>query len=413
MPYFNKKLMSLDRKKDVSLVAATDTNKISAVDYNLHDEEINAIEVYLGFDLKNGETRIFRSQGRKKNIFERVESLTKSLNSYSLDGISSVSGNSLSGFAYGLQNKMSSQKMNAISNPISFLTKTLNSRDNFIDVISTNGFPDRGVLTVVAPLYSDLVQNTVEYISYEGKTNTSFVNCKRGFLGTTPVEIGLIRNQTKQLNKEDDCFSPRIVDFKLCKNKWPAIKNTIYEIVPFGIIGEKHQIIIELINNISNYRLEPNTDLIQEVRNIITESEILEIETIDGKDNIVSLNSIAKKQKRLTGYEASQFFELMFENEDLVKEYKSAEDVEVGQVPVFSGQVSIQYSPVFWRKNTEDQIKTRDSFYPKPGFSVIQDKSNIGLLGAENPNVSSGVQDIVYAAVNYQIFSIPNPKGDD
>lgn len=167
MPYFPDRIMPLTPKKDEP--GSHPGSPISASDYNLHDEQLQAFEEWLlSKDSERGKLR------------ERVLALLDRANTMIMrNPVRVTSGHALSG-----------TKVRFPRAEVCFLKSpgAMSPSDRVIHVDSTAGFPEDGVITIindVVPGQSGSDGTYVEWIRYSGKTSDSFLNCERGFLGTT------------------------------------------------------------------------------------------------------------------------------------------------------------------------------------------------------------------------------------
>jgi hypothetical protein len=174
MAYFPDKIMPSVVKKD-----AANVGSILAEDYETLSNEIIAIENFLGttstkasdVDIKN----IMNNELNSSNIIPVINLLVDQMNTFTRDGISTSSG-----YVNGDQRIIFPETSQA-----TFLTKAPETKDKSIKVVSTIGFPDSGIITVLNDYDSNQQITPMEWIKYSGKTSTEFLNCERGYLGTT------------------------------------------------------------------------------------------------------------------------------------------------------------------------------------------------------------------------------------
>ena len=176
--------------------------RIDASSYNLHDEEIRAIEEYLGAKNPSSilgipkQTNADRgstdgsSTGQDFNsgLLGTVKDLTSNLNSFVADSIQTSSGIISSG----------TQMIFPEDTTMTYLSSSPGPNDNTISVASTAGFPDSGIISILNDVEQAIFNEstrgwdranadgitTVEWIKYSGKSSTSFLNCQRSFMGT-------------------------------------------------------------------------------------------------------------------------------------------------------------------------------------------------------------------------------------
>jgi len=172
MAYFPRAIMPLTPKEQSPLAGR---GTMTAPRYNTHDEEIRAIEEFVGAsDLYAAGT------GVAAGILERANAVISKLNALvdPAGGISVSSGMVRSG--------------NRVIFPEpcmgTFLLTVPGSNDSSITVSSTAGFPDQGVISILNEMDERDAQRVgftnVEWIRYSSKTTQSFEGCERGYGGT-------------------------------------------------------------------------------------------------------------------------------------------------------------------------------------------------------------------------------------
>jgi hypothetical protein len=198
MAYFPKILMPLTPKKNAEGSSRiTGRSRITAEEYNLHDQEIRAIEEYLGVQASPS-TAIPQTPSQNpetipetQDIFAKVNALISSVNSF-VDQVGGV--NVSSGYCVSGRRIIFPEPSHA-----TFLVRAPGARDTVIGVDSTLGFPDYGVISIlnnvdVANLNRprgnrwELIsapKTSVEWIKYGAKNGTQFLQCQRGYMGTT------------------------------------------------------------------------------------------------------------------------------------------------------------------------------------------------------------------------------------
>jgi hypothetical protein len=398
MAYFPEKLMPLTPKSDAP---SSSSDVIAANDYNTHDQEIRSIEEYLGFPQPQPPTAKGRTLSDVPvSIFDRVSALTEKMNNLLAHGLSSTSGVALSGPAStsisGILNGTEAQKMVAPRTvPVSFLTSSVGSLDNTINVISTDNFPRSGIVTLISPANSGKLGTLVEYVTYGSKDGTSLLECRRGVNGTFALNIVVDEKSPPQKNSQDDCFTPISAGSNICGNRWPAFNKDVLTVLSLGATGTKDELVFDFMLHPSKYPLEPDSDTMSTLRDLAGQVGILA--TIGGKYVLQSADPFAKSTRTLTGNEASQFVEGIVGAGIFVSTPYA--DIIVGSDPnpVFLGQLSIQYAPVYWRRTNTVHSE----------FKIIQDQFRCGMIG----NVSS-VSDISYGGTSYHMFCVPFPVDD-
>jgi hypothetical protein len=191
MAYFPKLIMPLTPKKNADGSSRlTGNSRITAEEYNLHDQEIRAIEQYLGIQADPSTSVPQQETEQSNDLFSRVNSLISSVNNF-VDQVGGV--NSSSGYCVSGRRILFPEPSHA-----TFLRRTPGPRDTVIQVDSTFGFPDYGVISIlnnvdVANLNRprgnrwELIsapKTTVEWIKYGSKNGTQFLQCQRGYMRT-------------------------------------------------------------------------------------------------------------------------------------------------------------------------------------------------------------------------------------
>lgn len=197
MAFFPRQVMPLTPKMDSPKSTSRGPARITAEQYNLHDQEIRAIEEFLGTQPYSVSQGIPRQEVGDKatqslGLFEsgvlgQVGRLTERLNSLAIDGVSVGSGLVSSGGLIVFPQDIGATYLSSQPGP----------SDSEIQVASTAGFPSEGTISIANDVHQAFFAEgsgwqrtgddvtTVEWIRYSGKTSTSFTGCQRGFLGTT------------------------------------------------------------------------------------------------------------------------------------------------------------------------------------------------------------------------------------
>lgn len=242
MAYFPSNFMPQFPKKDAP---GAPVGTILAKDFNRHEDEIIAIENFLG---KATQATIEQKQNilngkSPENISGVITRLVDEINTF-VAGIGVSSGYLQSGNLawmdfvrtnnmavlsppafrnYQLTGQTTSkqplpqdgQRVIFPSNVTStFLLKPIGPSDNKITVSSTVGFPDSGYLTILNDQFSSGAGlGLIEYISYVSKTDTQFIGCQRGVLGTSATDHAGVTATTSSTtdaltsNAKDQCRS--------------------------------------------------------------------------------------------------------------------------------------------------------------------------------------------------------------
>lgn len=289
--------------------------------------------------------------------------------------------------------------------PTAFLSESLTATDGVVNVISTTGFPDSGVLTIVADIDCGSEVPTVEYIRYAAKSENSFTGCRRGWLGTIPVSVSVDDQAVADNNAHDDCLLAQFqavgnnggipgqtVAKSVCKNRWPALDSNLLVTrdiltLPVGLSGTRPDLVLGLMSEPSKYPLEPDSVDMDALRTIADGLGILQV--VAGANVLVSADATARTYGRLTGLEASSFVEAAIAAGKTTTTTVDTLVVGKDPQPVFCGQMSIQYSLAYIYSSAF-------------GYRVSQQGFRIGATG---PGANAG-------AACYHLFGIPSPRSD-
>lgn len=225
MSYFPNRLMILTPKVDASGSSGVSGAVISALDFNLHDQEILAIETYLGTNGGNnsspgiagsGQSAQPSASGTSSAFVSSLIAMTDRLNTFAQFGLQTTSGYVLNGLRLVFPQAAH----------FAYLASPPGAGDSTISVDSTIGFPSSGIISIL----NDVDQSgggsetMTEWISYSGLTATTFMNCQRGFLGTTAgSHAGNILLPTvgaSNRNVKDLCATS--IDFAICTARVPS-----------------------------------------------------------------------------------------------------------------------------------------------------------------------------------------------
>lgn len=242
MPFFPEKLMPLTPKEDAPGTSPPD-NPVRAADYNLHDEELRAIQEFL---LKKDEGEL------RKRVLALVDTANAILRG---DASRTLSGYALS----GTRPRFSNTKF-------SFLKGSLAPSDTTIVVDSTEGFPDEGLLTVLNDVNPEGVAENLEeaptgltsaeWVRYSGKTSDSFLDCERGYLDTSVGEHAGIHEPPNP--SQPNCpVTPLDTIRPICQ---PPLLIPTYVFPFFGFEGEQEEIETRIRNEGARTYFPSNTD---------------------------------------------------------------------------------------------------------------------------------------------------------
>lgn len=364
MSYFPRTFMPLTQKANspLSRVAA---ERMLADDYNKHDEEIRSIEEFLGalnIYPQLGVARpapfsFFGNTTAKTNaggMTERLNTIIEKINWFiSCDGICSSSG-----YVPGVNNKALSINFpeQAFWTPLS---KTPAPTDTSIQVESTSGFPSAGVITILNHVeqliagsrLEDAGLTTVEWIRYTGIEGNSFVNCSRGFLGTT---IG--SHAPSQLLVDCVVFNaPK--DVKACSATVPGWgHSTWYKFAPLSLRGSFMYVKDFFQQNASVLSVSGTTTAANLFRQAGTELGLL-MDRADGTSYLQSTDISAAAEGVLTGDEALAFTNEIIANGGMPQDEFT--QPPTAQVMVFAGRMSVTHSicGIFPKEDTSASMR--------------------------------------------------------
>lgn len=173
MAFFPRSIMPLTPKERSPLAGR---GNLTAARYNNHDQEIRAIEEFIG---SSDLYALGGATGISSGVLGAVNSVISKLNALvdPAGGIAVSSGMVRSG--------------NRIVFPepctATFLLTQPAASDPSITVSSTAGFPDQGIISILNDMQSSTQEigfTNVEWIRYSSKTAQSFEGCERGYGGS-------------------------------------------------------------------------------------------------------------------------------------------------------------------------------------------------------------------------------------
>lgn len=366
--------MPLTPKEDSPTASDLSSNvRITSEDYNLHDEEIVAIEQYIGTtggfrglglgrtelpELKTfqrsaseifGDARFLDVSGG--NVFNIVAQLVDIVNN-----VTEFRGQgSISGYVHSGQRIILPEQAQA-----TFLTATPNPSDTVINVQSTEGFPSSGVISIL----NDVQQATktsgqfrqtvaggvsmVEWIRYSGKTGTQFINCERGYLNTArgphSASFDSPRETNFNRNRKDFCVLLDSIETQVCSRQFPAWRQRRRFRIPFfGIQGFKRDLVIFIRRYGAYFPLDAGKDpsTANIVIKVASDQGILTYR--DGTPFLQS-QTLANRQKGLIGFaEAYDYIDALIDAGAATEE-ASKDNFVVGTVPVLMGRLGVNYA---------------------------------------------------------------------
>jgi len=272
MAYFPYRLMPLTPKQTPPNADPTSNRiRITAEQYNMHDEEILAIEQYIGTYDKTGNLRKIigtTDPNTMAGVMGNLANLVEQINMICVDGITTSSG-------YAQCGQVITFPENAT---VTYLESSISKTDSSVDVSSTAGFPQKGVLSIINDVQqgvyngdgtwsstTPLGTSNVEWIKYEGKTPKTFLNCQRGYLGTTSgTHTGAIENfgvpKSGNINFQDQCMLIPALTPEVCQYRYQGWRNTfLYSCPIIGIYGTQEYIEDYIRLQPSAIRIMPGT----------------------------------------------------------------------------------------------------------------------------------------------------------
>ena len=317
---------------------------IGADDYNLLSEEIIAMQTFLGVEAATSadELAVLQQSADSKNLIGVLRRLAEGMNVFVREGM-----NETSGYVHNGQRMIFPETTWA-----TFLGTLPAPADRNIHVLSTAGFPDNGVITILndMEMTAAATMTNVEWIRYNGKTGTQFLNCERGYLGTTVGTHGgsykISAPKSDNYNLLDQCgIIP--TGLNLCNRRYPGwrYKNQ-YSSLALGLFGS----LIDIKRFVRNHPLSIKLtsaalgDLLEDVSDVADEVGILDTST--GTSILKSATPAYEALDQLTWSEASDFVDALLE-EDLVTLIKAPSDWNVNKnpyIPVFQGRLGVSLS---------------------------------------------------------------------
>lgn len=383
MAYFPNRLMPITAKEDAPEANGLTSNvRIKAADYNLHDQEIRAIEEYLGVNGKFAglaipketlpDIRFFKpkfpdptipdaflnvninSTGGTAAVFDVLSQLVDVVNN-ATDFAGQASS---SGYLHSGQKLLFPETIRA-----SFLAAvTPGQTDTTISVTSTEGFPPRGVISIL----NDVQQanktsstgkffqtvpggvSTVEWIRYSSKTPTQFLGCERGFLGTTKGPhsgaFNAPRPTSQTRNSRDYCLLLDGIQTEVCTRQFPAWQQRSRYRIPFyGIEGAFTDLVYFIIRFGASFPLNSGYDSATEAIVVQAAKDVGLWQTNNGVPFLRSGSSSLAVKGLLSYGEAYRFVKKLIEvGAAVLAEIPG--DASVGLVPVMLGRVAVHYS---------------------------------------------------------------------
>jgi len=392
MSYFKKTILPPSDKRNVVGYSGS-AGIMLADDYNIHNAELQAIEQFLGTGNPTDDQAeaVSSLSTSSQNVLGVPAYLCKAFNRLVGGTICCSSGSIHSGrrisFPYNAQ--------------ATFLTQPLGTSSKTISVTMTDGFPDKGVVSILNDTSAATAASAVEWISYNGKEDTRLLNCQRGNFGTAPGNHGVPSGATG-LNV-DVCL-PLSVNATPCDSRYAAWRSRDnYAFVEFDLEGDlisiKKAIRLHPTEySLSDSSLGANRDAILQAAD---EAGILAASPF-GEPILRSADPVFAAACELSWSEASDFVDALVTAE-VVKLLTSGAQWEVGNapfIPVFCGRMGVAYSLA--AVTLSPASASSRTFLQVPIISQSAD----GMVSMAN-SVS-----MIQQVVQYKTFFVGNPEGE-
>lgn len=411
MAYFPYKQMPVTKKKDAP-GASTDAARIMADDFNLHDQELAAMEEWLGVapyvaaGATNEDEEAFILGAGEGRMLHLVARLSEKINVLIEDGFCSTSGVALVGHKVTFPEAAHA----------TFLKATPATGDKTITVESTLGFPDRGVISILNDSSVGLRSapcSMVEWIRYEGRSPTEFLNCTRGYLGsTTGRHVGFYKGDstavaTKSASKKNEAdICTTVASQTVCRRRYPGWRHKdVYSVGAFGLSGTFVSVVRSIRVGASGLPL--NNDL------VVSAAAANGILGTDSEGYVLRSGvEEFRDAGELSWAEAEAYVDSLVENGSAKLVRRGSEWlVPPLSIPVFQGMMGVQYSLAgigIVPHVSSDKISVLD---------IIQSSS--GQVYVSTFEHSAGVMDsghmpfsniLMNASVAYSTFFVPSDR---
>ena len=366
MAYFPSRLMPKTTKANAP-GAEPSSLTVVAADYNRHDEEIRAIQEFMGTtggslfagrsnedlpalrvlsseDSQTQSSQVVSRSSQSSDLTERVNDLIDKVNNFT-----EFAGNSnSSGFIHSGQKIVMPEQVGT-----TFLRTIPSASDGTISVESTVGFPQSGTLTILNDVQRSVSSSSssvtfAEWIRYTNKTSTEFLGCTRGYLGTTkgPHSGSIVQPRettTFGKNRRDLCVLLDGVEVSVCQREWPAWRQRRRFRIPFFGVGGFRR---DLVNYLRKFGprvplTSQDQTLAATVVGVARDQGILT--TRNGVPFLRS-NSLSNVRRLQLGWAEAETYLDGLEAAGAVEDETVPNDFEVGKIPVFAGRVGVNYS---------------------------------------------------------------------
>lgn len=408
MSYFPLKKMPLTVKKEAP-GATSGASRITADDYNFHDQELAAIEEWLGTapylasKATDSDEESLALGLETSGILHLIARISEKINVLLEEGFASASGCVISG-----QKIMFPEDAHA-----AFLKLAPATTSKEITVESTLGFSENGVISIL----NDASQGTrlppssmVEWIKYEGKTPTQFLNCTRGHLGSTigrhagffTTDAVTMPNSKK--NEADVCV--QYPAGRTCGRRHPGWKyKDVYSLGAFGLVGTLLSITRHVRVNAGGLDISIDQRMVDAAR---------ELGILGSRDNAPILLSSTpgfSALNQLSWGEAESYITALADS-GVVKVVRRAQDwlVPPFSIPVFQGMMGVQYSVAsigIVPRTANDSLVHMDVLQSATGQVYLTRKAP-----AQTDSVSASTirADVVHGTVGYKAFFVSSGR---
>lgn len=431
MGYFPDKIMPPDGKKDIK----NPTGAILSADFNRQGDEIIAIEKFLGntLVLPDDVNTVLAGGSNPANVLGVIQNLVDEMNIFSSGGILTSSG-----YVHSTRPMIFPEGAHA-----TFLTSSIGPNDTTINVNSTIGFSDTGILSILNDTQS--ADSTVEWIRYAKKTETAFVNCQRGYLGTTVgLHNGVLKDQfvtnpaaagsqiqaiitANGKNVAVRCLPLNVnANQQLCDRVYPGWKaKTSFAFPAFELTGSMLDITRTIRIRPESFNLSPdflNTTYLDVVA-AAQAAGIFATRPIDGKLILKSNDPIYQPLHQLNWTEASTFVKALL-TKNRIFSLKGASDWTtgllvgggLGPIPVFQGRMSVQWGLAAATINPIEPavVETLLTSSILEALSIFQSADGRLMLIGQNENsllaygTSADPNALDQAILQYRTFFIPS-----
>lgn len=446
MSFFPRTLMPLTVKADAPNAPESGPTTILSDGWNTHDQEIRAIQQFLGTIGNNPQIGVKprppfaffseESDGSQTQDWSRPDQMstgfvneiwdaTERLNFLiSSDGVSVSSG-------YCVSNPSGGQGQAMVFPEQSFgsrLMSSLSLSGTSIQVEDATGFPRTGIVSILNTVETVIGErdpetgqpairrasegvSTVEWIRYSGIVGNTLIGCQRGILGTTATAHAsrtTSRTAAKPIGggsslgaaNSDSCFlSP--ANTTTCSSFSPAWANrTIYNVPSLGLSGTREFIRNSLRVLAGEFRVFSGDPSSSKLRDLASSLGLLGSRA-DGSFYFLSADSGEADVGRLTVDEAVTLAEGII-GSSAISSIKTGSTTEVAsyQSRVYSGKISVSHSLAAIAESPTVDMKSARIFQQGDGrlFVFTNDKST--------------PRQVAQAVVGYTVFYVPSSVND-